>query len=75
MTTTLDPIVYALRHNDERRAVRRTRVVNDVTTNDVADLADLLVEAKKEHTAYEAGTGTLDEDWPRFYAEFMLGLR
>lgn len=35
-------------------------------------LARLLVEAKDAHSRYEAETGKYDEDWPRWYARYIL---
>lgn len=35
-------------------------------------LAELLVEAKDAHGRYEAETGQYDEDWPRWYARYIL---
>jgi hypothetical protein len=35
-------------------------------------LAELLVEAKEAHSRYEAETGVYDEDWPRWYARYIL---
>lgn len=41
---------------------------------DVELLAKLLAQAKDAHTAWEAEHGA-DEDWPRWYAEYLLGHR
>lgn len=35
-------------------------------------LADLLREAAKAHHEYELETGQRDEDWPSWYAGFVL---
>lgn len=35
-------------------------------------LAELLVEAKDAHMRYEQETGEYDEDWPRWYARYIL---
>lgn len=40
----------------------------------VPTLAALLRAAKDAHTAYEAEHGP-DEDWPTWYAEYILGVR
>jgi hypothetical protein len=39
---------------------------------DVDLLTRLLIQAKEAHTAFEAEHGPHD-DWPRFYAEHILG--
>jgi hypothetical protein len=36
------------------------------------ELAELLREAERAHGEYERTTGQRDEDWPSWYAEFML---
>ncbi len=36
------------------------------------ELARLLREAQKAHAAYEQKTGERDEDWPSWYAEWIL---
>jgi hypothetical protein len=45
-----------------------------MTTVDLTEerLAELLVEAKEAHSRYEAETGEYDEDWPRWYARYIL---
>jgi hypothetical protein len=35
-------------------------------------LTQLLVEAKAAHAEYEKETGKYDEEWPRWYARYML---
>lgn len=35
-------------------------------------LANLLVEAKKVHSTYEQQLGSVDENWPDWYAGFIL---
>jgi hypothetical protein len=35
-------------------------------------LTQLLEEAKAAHTGYEKRTGEYDEDWPRWYARYIL---
>jgi hypothetical protein len=35
-------------------------------------LAELLREAEKAHAEYERGLGHRDEDWPGWYAQFIL---
>ncbi len=35
-------------------------------------LASLLVEAKKAHSLYEQQLGSPDENWPDWYAGFVL---
>ncbi len=35
-------------------------------------LANLLVEAKKAHSVYEQQLGSPDENWPDWYAGFIL---
>jgi hypothetical protein len=36
-------------------------------------LAELLREAERAHGEYERGLGHRDEDWPRWYADYILG--
>jgi hypothetical protein len=36
-------------------------------------LAELLREAEQAHGEYERGLGHRDEDWPRWYADYILG--
>jgi hypothetical protein len=38
----------------------------------VADLADLLREAERAHGEYEKTLGRRDEDWPTWYADYIL---
>lgn len=38
----------------------------------VERLADLLREAERAHAAYERELGTRDEDWPAWYAQYVL---
>jgi hypothetical protein len=35
-------------------------------------LAELLTLAKDAHAEYERQTGEYDQDWPRWYARFIL---
>ena len=37
-----------------------------------AELADLLREAERAHGAYERELGQRDEDWPTWYATWIL---
>jgi hypothetical protein len=37
-----------------------------------ADLADLLREAERAHGEYEKTLGQRDEDWPSWYADYIL---
>ena len=36
------------------------------------ELADLLREAERAHAAYEQDLGQRDEDWPAWYADYIL---
>ena len=38
----------------------------------VADLADLLREAERAHGEFEKTLGHRDEDWPTWYADYIL---
>jgi hypothetical protein len=38
----------------------------------VDQLADLLREAERAHGEYEKTLGRRDEDWPAWYADYML---
>jgi hypothetical protein len=42
------------------------------TFNSVAELAAALRRAEAAHGEHEARTGERDEDWPSWYAAFML---
>jgi hypothetical protein len=44
----------------------------DVSELTVERLADLLREAERAHGAYEKEIGRRDEDWPTWYAEYVL---
>jgi hypothetical protein len=35
-------------------------------------LAELLREAERAHADYERGLGSRDEDWPGWYADYIL---
>jgi hypothetical protein len=43
-------------------------------TNDLSQdqLADLLRDAERAHAEYERGLGERDEDWPAWYAGYIL---
>ncbi|MET7393310.1 hypothetical protein ABZS66_07415 [Dactylosporangium sp. NPDC005572] len=43
-----------------------------VTFDDVATLAAALKDAERAHGAHEAQLGHRDEDWPSWYAEYIL---
>ena len=43
---------------------------DDLTTE---QLAALLREAESAHAEYERGLGQRDEDWPSWYADYILG--
>ena len=36
------------------------------------ELAELLRDAERAHAAYERETGERDEDWPSWYARYLL---
>jgi hypothetical protein len=38
----------------------------------VEELAELLREAERAHGEYERGLGQRDEDWPSWYARYIL---
>ena len=38
----------------------------------VAELADLLREAERAHGEFEKTLGRRDEDWPSWYADYIL---
>jgi hypothetical protein len=44
----------------------------DVSELKVERLADLLREAERAHGAYEKEIGRRDEDWPTWYAKYVL---
>lgn len=39
----------------------------------VERLAQLLREAEQAHAAYERELGVRDDDWPSWYAQFIVG--
>jgi hypothetical protein len=43
--------------------------LDDLTTE---QLAGLLREAESAHAEYERGLGQRDEDWPSWYADYIL---
>lgn len=65
-------IERAARFRSEALATRGTRANPAYLAADVDLLERLLIQAKEAHTAYEAEHGP-HEDWPRFYAENILG--
>jgi hypothetical protein len=44
----------------------------DLDQRTTADLADLLREAERAHGEYEKTLGQRDEDWPSWYADYIL---
>ena len=48
------------------------RVAGDTTYASVADLAEALRRAAAAHGEHEARTGEADENWPDWYAEYMV---
>jgi hypothetical protein len=44
----------------------------DVSELSTDQLAALLREAEKAHGEYERELGTRDEDWPSWYADYIL---
>ena len=36
-------------------------------------LAELLREAERAHAAYEGEVGSRDDDWPSWYARYIVG--
>ena len=44
----------------------------DVSELTVERLADLLRDAERAHGAYEKKLGRRDEDWPTWYAQYIL---
>jgi catechol 2,3-dioxygenase-like lactoylglutathione lyase family enzyme len=48
------------------------RVAGDTTYGSVYDLAQALRRASEAHGEHEARTGERDENWPEWYAEYMV---
>ena len=48
------------------------RVAGDTTYSSVYDLAQALRRAEAAHGQHEKRTGQRDEDWPTWYAEYMI---
>jgi hypothetical protein len=44
----------------------------DITDLTQDELADLLREAERAHGAYEKELGARDDDWPAWYAGYIL---
>jgi hypothetical protein len=44
----------------------------DVTQLTAVELAQLLREAERAHGEYEKSLGRRDEDWPAWYADYIL---
>lgn len=75
--STIDPHVFALQRQDRlsaERTDRRYLVSRAIVAEDVELLAALLDRAKIAHTVFEQENGT-DNDWPKWYAEYLLGVR
>ena len=49
------------------------RVDGDTTYASASDLAQALRRAAAAHGEFEASTGKADENWPDWYADFMVG--
>ena len=45
----------------------------DATQLTPAELAELLREAERAHGEYEKTLGRRDDDWPSWYANYILG--
>ena len=45
----------------------------DVTYLTSERLAELLREAERAHAAYERELGARDDDWPSWYARYIVG--
>lgn len=46
--------------------------MNEVAQLDEATLAQLLRDAEAAHAEYERQTGTRDENWPAWYAHYIV---
>lgn len=46
--------------------------MNDVPQLDEATLEQLLRDAEAAHAEYEQQTGTRDENWPAWYAHYIV---
>jgi hypothetical protein len=56
-----------------KAAETRKRTARAIKNDDRGLLAALLREAADAHHNYEAQTGVIDEDWPSWYASYLLG--
>lgn len=74
---TREPVTYADCARERDRAQKRLQeaLAAVIRAGDVDALADYLRIAKEAHAVFESVTGRPDEDWPRWYAEFLLGRR
>lgn len=55
-------------HTSERKGETMTSM-RDLTRE---ELAQLLRDAEREHGEYERRLGERDEDWPSWYAQYLL---
>lgn len=70
----LDAQGFGVCVSEQQRRIR-DEVMSAVNGGRVEDLAHILRAAKDAHSIYEAAVGTPDPDWPRWYAEYLLGVR
>jgi hypothetical protein len=61
--TTIHHLATPVCH--ERSSVEQTRLTRE-------ELADLLREAEQAHAEYERELGERDEDWPSWYAGYIV---
>jgi hypothetical protein len=54
------------------RANREERWMDEGVRVDEATLAQLLRDAEAAHATYEQQTGTRDENWPAWYARYIV---
>lgn len=69
-----DPIVYSIQQREIAASNRQRDTLEAVADLNVDKLTELLVDAKEAHTAFEARAGH-DVNWPKWYAEYLLGVR
>lgn len=61
--------------NEKTRYTRAIQLRTAVADGDVESLADLLRNAEQAHAAFEKeqlGSGARDDDWPTWYAQWLL---
>lgn len=73
-TSFADPVCFAESVHTRRAEERRFELSRSAIGQDVDRLRTLLEDAELAHAKFEAACGP-DADWPKWYAEYLLGVR